>query len=336
MVSREKILESLLDLTGRTSARTRDELLEQVLRCALTLAQSDGAAAVISRGKRLQRFSLSRAALTPTVDTPMRLGVEGSRPMLLDGHPVVIPDLARAGRLGPEDDCPGVNAGPALFVPLRLREHQPGYLAVFRQRGAEVYSQEDVRLVTLLAAWAAIAIENIRLSESVEKLAVTDDLTQVYNFRFLKSALRREIKRAGRYRQDLGLIMVDVDNLKTYNDQHGHLRGSFLLREMAALFAAQVRTWDLVAKYGGDEFTVILPQTDGPGALIAAERLRLAVEAHAFPLARPGEITVSLGVAAFPNDGLTGSTLLDAADRALYQAKRQGRNRVGRSQRLAA
>ena len=191
-------------------------------------------------------------------------------------------------------------------------------------------------MLSLLAAWTAMALENLRLAQNVEKLAVTDDLTQVYNYRFLKGALRREIKRAGRYHQDLGLLMIDVDNLKSYNDRHGHLRGSFLLREMAGLFATHVRSWDLVAKYGGDEFTVILPQTDVAGALAAGERLRRAVEEHRFPLAQAGEITVSIGVAAFPGDGQTTSALIESADRALYLAKQRGRNQVCSKDREAA
>jgi diguanylate cyclase (GGDEF)-like protein len=256
--------------------------------------------------------------------------------MLLHGKPVVLADIGDNGRVGPDDRCPDVEGGPALYVPLRLRDHSPGYLAVFRGRGEARYDAEDVRLLTLLAAWTAMALENLRLAQNVEKLAVTDDLTQVYNYRFLKSALRREIKRAGRYHQDLALLMVDVDNLKTYNDRHGHLRGSFLLREMAGLFATHVRSWDLVAKYGGDEFTVILPQTNITGALTAAERLRAAVETHRFPLARPGEITVSIGVSAFPADGQTTSALIETADRALYLAKQRGRNQVGNREREAA
>jgi two-component system, cell cycle response regulator len=181
-----------------------------------------------------------------------------------------------------------------------------------------------------------MAIENLRLSESLERLAVTDDLTQVYNYRFLKSALRREIKRAGRFGQQVSIIMLDVDNLKTYNDKHGHLRGSHLLREMAGLLAGQVRSFDLVAKYGGDEFTAILPQTEREGAQVVAERMRSAIEQHAFPLVGPGVITVSLGIGVFPTDGDDVSSLIQAADRALYQAKRAGRNRVDLGETRAA
>jgi diguanylate cyclase (GGDEF)-like protein len=180
----------------------------------------------------------------------------------------------------------------------------------------------------MLSAWASVALENLRLAENVERLAVTDDLTQVYNYRFLKTALRREIKRAGRFRQNLSLVMIDVDNLKSYNDRHGHMRGSHLLKEIAALLAAEVRSFDLVAKYGGDEFTLILPQTEREGAMIVGERVRVAVEGHTFPLAAPRSITVSLGVAVFPNDAADASGLIQASDRALYQAKQQGRNRV--------
>jgi diguanylate cyclase (GGDEF)-like protein len=99
---------------------------------------------------------------------------------------------------------------------------------------------------------------------------------------------------------------------------------------MAGLLAKHVRSWDLVAKYGGDEFTIILPQTGEEGARTAAARLRVAIEQHAFPLAAPGDITISLGIACFPGDGVTSSQIIASADRALYHAKRTGRNRVER------
>jgi diguanylate cyclase (GGDEF)-like protein len=328
MPSREKILESLLDLSTTTHARTRPVLLGQVLHTALLLAEGDGAAVLTTRRRRLERVVLGLDRVTPDPVEAPASGSDFTRLLLRIDRPVVLSDLSEDARTGEDDGCPGVDAGPALFVPLRQREHAPGYLAVYRKRGRQRFGSGDTRAVLLLSAWASMALENQRLSESIEKLAVTDDLTQVYNYRFIKTALRREIKRAGRFGQELSLVMIDVDNLKAYNDRHGHLRGSFLLKEIASLLAAGVRSFDLIAKYGGDEFTVILPQTGREGAMIVAERLRQAIADHTFPLAAQGAITISLGAATFPADETDGNGLIRAADRALYRAKQQGRNRV--------
>lgn len=336
MLPREKTLESLLDLSGRAATHSRPELLATALRCALALTNSAGCVAVISPSRSPERYVFRRGDAEPEMLEVPQGRVEAARASLVDPKPLILADAKEDARLGLDESCPGVDAGPALFAPLRLRDQSPGYLAAYRERGSAPFDSGDARVLSLISAWVAVALESLRLAQSVEKLAVTDDLTQVYNYRFLKGALRREIKRAGRYHQDLGLLMIDVDNLKSYNDRHGHLRGSFLLREIAGLFATHVRSWDLVAKYGGDEFTVILPQTDIAGALVAGERLRRAVAEHRFPLAQTGEITVSTGVAAFPGDGQTTSALIETADRALYLAKQSGRNQVRANQREAA
>jgi diguanylate cyclase (GGDEF)-like protein len=328
MLTREKILESLLDLSGRTAVRSRPELMGFVLRGATSLCDAEGAVLLIMHGRRAQRVSFRRGLPEPESVEPSRAVSEHVRMLMLGGQTLNLPDLRGDPRVGPDDGCLDLDVGPAVFVPMRLRENATGYLAIYRRADGRRFTVEEQRSLTLLAAWAAVAMDNLRLAESVEKLAVTDDLTQIYNYRFLKTALRREIKRAGRFRQELSIIMIDVDNLKGYNDRHGHLRGSFLLREMAGLLSEQVRSWDLVAKYGGDEFTVILPQTGLEGTLIAAERLRSAVQEHTFPLAQPGQITISLGVATFPTDGDSTTSLIQAADRALYLAKQHGRNRV--------
>ncbi len=336
MLARERIVETLLELTDRTSGRSRHALIEKVLRAAAGLVDCDGASVVLTHSRRTERFVLPRGRNRAEASPLDLSGGEFLRLLQRQDHPMASADLGADPRAAGTEWCPGVESGPALFVPLRLREGGPAWLALFRRRGGERFAHEDTALLTLLGAWTTLAVENLRLSESLEKLAVTDDLTQVHNYRFLKSALRREIKRAGRFGQSLAVIMLDVDNLKTYNDQFGHLRGSHLLREMAGILATQVRSFDLVAKYGGDEFTVILPQTDREGARVVAERMRVAIERHGFAQVAPGAITVSSGIAVFPGDGGDVNGLIQSADRALYRAKRAGRNRVEDGEARAA
>jgi diguanylate cyclase (GGDEF)-like protein len=327
MISRESALEALLELTASSEPVTRPGLLRRVLRAALLLVQADGAVALAPHQGRIERYAETTDQRDlPAPEPPRRSPF--MRQMMHGGRPVRVADLVLDRRLDEAEGCPGVDAGPALYAPMRRREHVAGTLAAFRQRGAAPFTSADARQLTLLAAWTALSLDNLRLSESVEKLAITDDLTQVYNYRFLRLALRRELKRAARFGQELSLVMLDVDHLKSYNDRHGHLRGSYLLREMAALLAGQVRSFDLIAKYGGDEFTLILPQTGLEGAVVVAERMRRAVAEHAFPLVTAGEITISSGVATFPADAVDGPSLVRTADAALYVAKNRGRNLV--------
>jgi diguanylate cyclase (GGDEF)-like protein len=225
-------------------------------------------------------------------------------------------------------DYPGHDSVACLLVGLRMRDEPPALLALHRFDG-QAYTDEDRATAEAVAPLLATALDNLRRFNRAEELSITDSLTGVYNYRYLRSALDKEVARARRFGEKFSIIMLDVDHLKDYNDLHGHLRGSEVLRRLAQLVLAQLRGADVVAKYGGDEFVVILPQTDRAGAGILAERIRSAIEQHEFPgESESAKITSSMGIAQFPEDGESTRDLLDVADGALYQAKRTGRNKV--------
>lgn len=167
--------------------------------------------------------------------------------------------------------------------------------------------------------------------EETKTLAITDDLTKLYNHRYLIHQLTKELKRAKRYKEPLSFIMMDIDHFKQYNDNNGHEKGNELLAELAKLLKAETREADVIARYGGEEFAIICPKTDKKSALDIAERLRSKIEMFDFPCAcyQPcGRITVSFGVASHPEDAAEISELIDRADAGLYLAKRKGRNQV--------
>ena len=176
--------------------------------------------------------------------------------------------------------------------------------------------------------------------DQLTELALRDGLTGLYNHRFFQEALTSELARAARHGRKVGLIFIDIDHFKNYNDMLGHPAGDELLIQLAKILMhthgseeipIRGRVSDIAARYGGEEFVIILPETDRAGALVRAGRLRACVET--FPFKRGevqpgGKVTVSIGVSAYPEDALTKQAIIDSADEALLRAKREGRNRV--------
>ena len=192
-----------------------------------------------------------------------------------------------------------------------------------RRRGAHIPGR-TVAVATQFAAHAALALRNAVLLAEVEKLATTDALTGLANRRVLEDTLHRTVALSRRTAEPAALIVVDVDRFKSINDTHGHQVGDDVLRLLGEVLAAGVRETDLVARFGGEEFVVVLPATDAAGAAVVAERIRAGAEAAEGPVA----FTISAGVAAIPDHGEDEHSLLAAADQALYRSKRRGRNRV--------
>lgn len=193
------------------------------------------------------------------------------------------------------------------------------------------WTEREISSLSLLSTYAAVAIERARLLEETRLLAITDDLTSLYNHRYFVQRLMHEVKRARRYRQPLSLLMLDIDHFKKYNDQHGHIKGNEVLKRVAALLVRESRDSDIAVRYGGEEFSIILPQTTNKDAISLAERLREQVEKEEIPhrdTQPEGKLTISIGVATFPDDTISPVELVEMADVALYRAKRLGRNRV--------
>ena len=187
-----------------------------------------------------------------------------------------------------------------------------------------------LRAVRELFEPASIALDNALLLKRVEALSVTDDLTQLYNSRYLNQVLRRETKRASRNGRPLSLLFIDLDGFKGVNDAHGHLCGSRALVEAAAVIRGSARETDVVARFGGDEFAMVLPDTGGEGAYAVGERTRDRIAAHTF-LAADGfdiRLTASVGVATLPDAAASAEELVQAADRAMYQVKDSGKNGI--------
>jgi diguanylate cyclase (GGDEF)-like protein len=221
----------------------------------------------------------------------------------------------------------GVEAGQLLAVPLSGEEAEAG-LVVVPIQGEPAASLLD--RAGVVAAHAAVALRNAERYEKAKERAFVDDVTEVYNARYLLEAMDRELRRAERYGAELSVLFLDLDRFKLVNDRHGHLVGSQALRQLSRVLAECVRQVDTLARYGGDEFTIVLPDTGETGAGQVAERIRRTVEETAFEAGRGDSmrLTCCVGYATFPRHGRDRGTLLDAADKAMYRAKSLGRNRV--------
>ncbi len=234
------------------------------------------------------------------------------------------PDAAPGARIRPGDAIPGFRA-----LPLSPGDEPAGVLAL-RKRGGAAPAADEERLFDTVAAQVALAVANARTHQKMVRLSERDALTGAHNRRSLFARLDLELERSARFEHAMAIALVDVDRFRPYNEAFGHAAGDAILRQVAGLLGRSVRKVDLVARYGGEEFAVLLARADRQAALAAAEALRAAVEAANVPhgASEAGHVTISIGVGVFPEDGRDLGALIDAADAALYAAKRAGRNAV--------
>jgi diguanylate cyclase (GGDEF)-like protein len=221
--------------------------------------------------------------------------------------------------------------GSMLSIPLITHNKLCGVLNLHKDK-INKFTADEIALSEAVASQAALAIENAQLYKLATELSITDELTGLANRRHFQDIFNREFAQTQRYSSSLSLIMIDIDYFKKYNDYHGHLQGDVVLKKVATCLLRNTRGIDLVCRFGGEEFIILLPKTTTHGAMIAAEKLRGVVETELFSgeaESQPGgKLTLSLGVSSFPGDTADFNHLLELADQALYEAKKQGRNRV--------
>jgi diguanylate cyclase (GGDEF)-like protein len=313
--------------TSIATCRSEDELggvLKKMLSTIREMVSADfGAIYLMDEGVRetIDRIGDGTPA-APTRFSPSLV----DRWVVAEGFCVHVPNLNRGPELQKYSEKGSFAS--VVVMPLRSRGKNYGLLEVWSRRPGH-FTTDDLGFLALLALLAAGMIRN---AEHLETLIFRDPLTHVYNRGFMEDQLQREIERYKRTNEPVAFLLVDVDNFKQVNTRFGHPVGDLVLAAIGHVLEDKVRQIDVVSRYGGDEFGIILPDTIAEHAVVTAERLRSVVEANEFAAACPGlgetRITISVGGAMCPDDAVTKENLIERADRALAEAERGGKNKV--------
>jgi diguanylate cyclase (GGDEF)-like protein len=312
---------------GDTLRSTHDmrQILDSIVRTAIDAVDADSGV--------LWTFSPTREEVYPALavgtdlDEHQRVRVGGGIAGLVAerGTPVVRGPDTSSPRLAPAEPIAPVS----VAIPFYSEDRISGVLALYREEH-DPFSREDIDMVMFLAEQGGVAIENVFLHDEASRLSITDGLTSVWNRRYFQMQFRQVLATSIRFRRPFSILMLDLDNFKRINDSYGHQRGDAILIEFAQRVNRVLREVDTFARYGGEEFICLLSETDVFGALTTAEKIREVIRSETFGAAgdHPVKLTVSIGLASYPEHAEAYKSLVEAADQALYKAKEEGRDRV--------
>ena len=330
-------LKAVSDVARRAAALDLEATLESVCDSFRSITTSDSVAVYLwdARAERLRMAGLSfDPLLFPSEyadkvrERTLVLGEGLTGWSAQHRESVLVHDVAADGRAIALRGL-SLDNKSAIAIPLLVEDRLVGVVRSLKV-GTHAYTHDHYRFAQTLALQAALAIAAAEAHAEIRRLSVTDELTGAYNVRHAMQRLREEMEFARRHDDNVSLLVIDGDAMKTVNDQYGHAEGNRVLVEMTRAMQSSLRVSDVLGRFGGDEFIVVLPRTNARDALITGERLRLAVVARDFrnSWGEPIRASVSVGVATYPKHGMAADDLFRSADRALYAAKQDGRNRV--------
>jgi len=247
-------------------------------------------------------------------------------------QPLLVPNVHADPRFASRfDKASRFHTKSILCVPLTFKERTLGVIELVNGPRDGAFGEEDLKILSTVAEFSAIAIENARNFHKVQELTVLDDHTGLFNSRHMKRQLEQEVMRATRFGHPVSVIFFDLDHFKSVNDTHGHQAGSQVLHEIGRLLLKTLRSTDVPVRYGGDEFVVLMPETSKDQAVAAARRIGAEIARQTFLGDKPHgpvKLTASLGVAAFPDDARDPEALIRRADEAMYRVKADSRGGV--------
>ncbi len=309
-----------------TSSLNLKEVLQRVMREMERLLKPDNWSLLLLDEKRKElRFEIAVGKkLEKYREQKLRIDEGLAGRVAREGKPIIVEEIDSESTSGKR-----MSKRYIACIPLKTRGRCLGVIELVNtDKGS--FSDDEIVLLTTIADYTAIAIENAMLFKRVEELTITDDLTQLYNSRYMHKYMDYEIERCKRYGCSLSMIFMDIDYFKEINDRYGHICGSKLLFEFARVLKENTRSIDVPCRYGGDEFVILMPETPKDNALIVAEKLREIIN-HTEFLSEEGincHVTASMGVASFPEDAKNKLELIHLADKAMYSIKNTSKNGI--------
>jgi diguanylate cyclase (GGDEF)-like protein len=278
--------------------------------------------------QKIQRLTLKASKLKQHIKVKAKEGDLFDQWVLKHSLPLIVPDIKTDFRFNIEGIDLGREIGSLISAPLTSEQRVLGLLRL-ESHQKDNYSLDDLRLLGIISDLAAAALKNVFLYETTKELAIRDGLTGLYLRRHLLERLEEELLLAERMNLELSFLMLDIDYFKEYNDRYGHVAGDIVLKQIARLLTSLACAGDFVSRYGGEEFCMVLSNTSKQAAFERAEGIRQRIQSHPFILRRQKtKVTISVGIATFPEDAHFGGELIEKADSALYRAKQSGRNKV--------